>query len=181
MTRYFLIARGGLALSLLSACGGMAKDRPDSARGASADGESFPIANPQTSAIQARDSVSAHAVDWTLDAILERLSSAGLSPQSGGSVRQHHMAVPGTQVGIPGAELEVYIYGDANATSQDIDRFDSLTVVPGDTLRVWRKPPSLIVADNMVIVVKTVDPALRRRIHELFDNSHSHQLQQRRP
>ena len=32
--------------------------------------------------------------------------------------------VPRTRVHVPGAELEVYILGDANTTAQDVDRYN---------------------------------------------------------
>ena len=75
---------------------------------------------------------------------------------------------------IPGAELEVYLYGDANAAAPDIDRFDRLTRNPGDSRLVWKKPPALVSANNMMIMVLTADAALRERVRDVLHLSHIH-------
>jgi hypothetical protein len=103
--------------------------------------------------------------------VLERLRSAGLSPTLAGPVKQKHMAVPGARVLVPGGELEVYLYGDANATAQDVDRFDRLMRMPDGAL-MWTKPPALVTANNMVILVLTSDAALRERVRTVLHLSH---------
>jgi hypothetical protein len=138
-----------------------------------AGGKSFPVANPELSSVPARDSVSAHPVDWTVDLVLERLRSAGLPATLAGPVQQSHMSAPGTRILVPGAELEVYLYGDANATAPDIDRFDQLMRMPDGAL-MWEKPPALVTANNMVIIVLTADAALRERVRDVLHLSHMH-------
>ncbi len=118
----------------------------------------------------AHDTVSAHAVNWTVDLVLGRLSSAGMMTKVAGPVKAKHMTVPGTRVHVPGAELEVYIYSDANATAQDVDRFDKLMRMPDGNL-MWEKPPALITANNLVVLVLTSDPAVREHIRRAIDLS----------
>lgn len=88
-----------------------------------------------------------------------------------GPVQVKHMTVPGTSVHVPGAELEVYIYGDANATAQDVDRFDRLMRMPDGAL-MWQKPPALITANNLVVLVLTSDAAVREHIRRVIKLSH---------
>jgi hypothetical protein len=155
------------------ACGRDSEDRRVVAVVSDAQGKSFPAANPVLSAVPARDSVSLYPVTWTVDLVLERLSTAGLTPTRAGPVQQKHMRVPGTRVLIPGAELEVYLYGDANATAPDIDRFDQLMRMP-DGVLMWKKPPALVTANNMVILVLTADAALRERVRDVLHLSQVH-------
>ncbi|CAN5905880.1 hypothetical protein BH11GEM2_BH11GEM2_17810 [soil metagenome] len=169
-----IVAAGAALIVMQIACGRDSQDRRVDTVVSDAKGKSFPVANPVLSAVPARDSVSLFPVTWTVDFLLERLASAGLSPTLAGPVQQKHMAVPGTRVLIPGAELEVYLYGDANATSQDIDRFYRLTRNPRDSGLVWKKPPALVTANNMVIIVVTADTALRERVRDVLHLSHIH-------
>lgn len=162
------------------ACRHSAKEQPDSARArATATPDSAPAfkaVNPELSALPARDSVGAHAVDWTVPLVMARLSSAHLAPKVMGSVTVKHMSVPGTLITVPGADLELYLYGDANAAGQDIDRFDRLMAMPGAAPVMWVKPPAIVTADNMVIVVLTIDSALRERVRTLFTLQHVHRF-----
>ncbi len=166
-------AASAALLVMQIACGRDSQDRRADTVASDAKGKSFPVVNPELSAVPARDSVSLFPVTWTVDFLLERLASAGLSPTLAGPVQQKHMAVPGTRVLIPGAELEVYLYGDANATAQDVDRFDRLMRMPDGAL-MWKKPPALVTANNMVIVVMTADVALRERVRKVLHLSHIH-------
>ena len=118
--------------------------------------------------LPAVDSVSAHAPTWSMDLVLGALRSAGLAPVERGAVRESFLDVPGRLISIPGAELEVFIYGDAIAAARDIDRLDTLAVSPRGTRLVWRKPPSLVTSNNLVIIVLTDSPAARARVREVF-------------
>ncbi|MEP6991273.1 MAG: hypothetical protein ABJA80_10110 [bacterium] len=166
-------AASAVLLVMQIACGRDSQDRRADTAVSDAKGTSLPVADSVLSAAPARDSVSLFPVTWTVDFVLERLASAGLSPTLAGPVQQKHMAVPGTRVLIPGGELEVYLYGDANATAQDIDRFDRLMRMPDGAL-MWKKPPALVTANNMVIVVLTADAALRERVRKVLHLSHIH-------
>jgi hypothetical protein len=131
---------------------------------------SYTALNPESSAVPARDSVSARPVAWTVDLVVQRLSSGGLDARAGSAVKVKHMNVGGTRVQLPGAELEVYLYGDANAAAQDIDRFDRLMRMPDGAL-MWAKPPALVTANNMVILIVTADPAVRERVRRALNLS----------
>ncbi len=175
MIRNGVAAASATLLVMQIACGRDSQHRRADTVVSDAKGKSMPVANPALSDVPARDSVSAHPVTWTVEFVLERLGSAGLSPTLAGAVQQKHMAVPGTRVLIPGAELEVYLYGDANATAHDIDRFDRLMRMPDGAL-MWEKPPALVAANNMVILILTADAALRERVREVLHLSHLHTL-----
>lgn len=137
----------------------------------------FRVMNPELAAVPARDSVSAHPVNWTIDLVMQRLSSAGLSPANLGPVKVVHMNVAGSLVAIRGAELEVYLYGDPNAAARDIDRFDRLMAMPGQASAMWHKPPAIVTANNAVIVVLTTEAAVRERVRTVFSLAHLHPFQ----
>jgi hypothetical protein len=165
-------------LVMQTACGGVSRDRrtdtvPAATMVPVVRDTSMQVANPVLSSVPARDSVSLYPVTWTVDLVMQRLSGAGLSPTLAGPVQQQHMRVPGTRILIPGAELEVYLYGDANATAPDIDRFDQLMRMPNGAL-MWKKPPALVTANNMVMVILTADAALRERVRDVLHLSHMH-------
>ena len=169
-----LTSAGVVLLVMQVACGRDSQARRVDTVAVDTTATSLPVTNPVLAAVPARDSVSAHPVDWTVALVVERLKSAGLSPTLGGPVQQKHMAVPGMRILIPGAALEVYLYGDANAAAPDIDRFDRLTRTPGESSLVWEKPPALVTANNMVIMVLTGDAALRERVRSVLHLSHMH-------
>ena len=165
-----LAAALACALASAVACSNAPSDHPEGAAPSATGtrdslGVDPPVAvgNPQSSTVPAHDTVSAHAVFWTVDLVLARLSSGGKVATVTGPVQAKHMSVPGTVVHVAGADLEVYIYSDANATAQDVDRFDRLMRMPDRTL-MWQKPPALITANNLVVLVLTPDPAVRDRI-----------------
>jgi hypothetical protein len=132
---------------------------------------SYTAINPESSAVPARDSVSAHPVNWTVDLVMQRLSSGGLRAVRLGPVGRRHMSVAGTRVQVPGAELEIYLYGDANAAAQDVDRFDRLMRTPDGAL-VWAKPPALVTANNMVILIITADATIGEHVRRVLNLSH---------
>jgi hypothetical protein len=171
-------ATAAAMLVMQLACGGVSRDRRTDTVAADTmvpgvRDTSMRVANPVLSAVPARDSVSLYPVTWTVDLVMQRLSGAGLSPTLAGPVQQQHMRVPGTRILIPGAELEVYLYGDANATAPDIDRFDQLMRMPNGAL-MWAKPPALVTANNLVIVVLTADAAVLERVRNVLHLSRAH-------
>lgn len=178
MNRVLLLAVIAGSLGTQPACSRAARDQPDSARSTVAvvadSAPAFQAVNPELSAVPARDSVSAHPVDWTVDLAMARLSSAGLAPKLMGPVQVKHMNVAGTLIGVAGAELEIYLYGDSNASAQDIDRFDKLMAMPGGGPVMWEKPPAIVTENNMVIMVLTTDPAVRERVRKVFTLSQLH-------
>ena len=136
-----------------------------------APARSYTATNPESSAIPARDSVSSHSVNWTVDLVMQRLSDGGMAATSLGPVTTKHMSVAGTRVQVPGAELEIYLYGDANAPAQDIDRFDRLMRMP-DGVLMWEKPPALVTSNNLVILVVTPDVRVREDVRRVLNLSH---------
>lgn len=166
------------SLASLAGCGNAGNDQRAGSDGSAASAQdsrgaprSTAEVNREASSVPAHDTVSAHAVNWTLDDVLGRLSSGGMTTSVGGPAQEKHMSVPGTRVHVPGAELEVYIYGDANATAQDVDRFDKLMRMPDGAL-MWQKPPALITVNNLVVLVLTPDPTAREHIRRVLDSSH---------
>ena len=165
-------------LGLAAACGNAGSDDREGA-GRSAAGaqdslrapRSIAVVYPESATVPAHDTVDAHAANWTVDLVRGRLSSGGMTTTVTGPVQSKHMSVPGTRVHVPGADLEVYIYSDANATAQDVDRFDKLMRMPDGTL-MWQKPPALITANNLVVLVLTPDPTVRENIRRVIDRSH---------
>ena len=181
MTRPLLRAALVACLALATACGAPRPDRlpADSASLATPSGDggragSYSAVNPESSGVPARDSVSAEPVNWTVDLVMTRLKSGGLDAKLLQPVTAKHMSAPGARVQVPGAELEIYLYGDANATAQDIDRFDRLMRMPDGAL-MWEKPPALVTANNMVILIVTSDPAVRERVRRALNLSHMKQ------
>ena len=63
-----------------------------------------------------------------------------------------------------GSELQAYIYGDAVALGRDTDRLDTSEVAPPNVRINWIMPPSLIVENNLAVILLTRDRALRDRI-----------------
>ena len=173
-----LTAALACTLGSTAACGNAGNaNRDDTGRSAASAQDargaprSITAVNPESSTVPAHDTVSAHAVNWTIDDVLGRLSSGGMTTTVSGPVQAKHMSVPGTRVHVPGAELEVYIYGDANATAQDVDRFDKLMRMPDGAL-MWQKPPALITVNNLVVLVLTSDHKVREDIRRVLDASH---------
>lgn len=79
-------------------------------------------------------------------------------------VRQPFLNVAGTVLRVAGAELQVYVYGDAVACGRDTDARDTARVAPPTTMITWRTRPSLVTSNNLAAIVLTTDEALRHRI-----------------
>ncbi len=177
MTFKGVTAASAALLVMQIACGGSQDRRADTLAAdtlvSDVKAASLPVANPALAAVPPRDTVSMYPLTWTVDIVLERLVSAGLSPRLGGAVKEKFMSLPGTRVSIPGAELEVFVYGSATMAAQDIDRFYKLMRMPDGAL-MWKKPPALVTANNMVILVLTDDTALRERVRDVLHLSDAH-------
>lgn len=155
----------------LAGCGRPGHDSSvDSAASANVPGTST-TPRIAAAALPARDSVSAHAPTWSMDLVLSALRSAGLTPVERGAAKESFLGVPGRLLEIPGAELEVFIYGDAIAAARDIDRLDTLAVSPRGTKLVWRKPPALVTSNNLVVIVLTQSADTRARVRKVLGSS----------
>lgn len=113
-----------------------------------------------------RDTVAAVQIQWTVAEVLERLRASGIQWQSRGEVRQPFLAVRGTAVAVEGAELQVYIYGDAGAAGRDVAPLDTNRVAPSGMMITWTAPPSLIWHNNLVAILLTRDEQSRARIKQ---------------
>jgi hypothetical protein len=167
MKRALLWTRGGrssLLLALAMSCGSPGADADAASRLPkvnAADGNASPALPP-------RDSVSAHAPTWDLDLAVGALRSAGIRAVVAGPVHESFFGVQGTLLNIPGAELELFVYGDAIAAGRDIDGLDMLTVSPHGRRVVWRKPPALVTSNNLVTIVLTANPAVREQVRRVL-------------
>ena len=56
----------------------------------------------------------------------------------------------------PGRNLQVFIYGDAAARGRDTDRLDTVRVAPPNTMVTWKEPASLLMNNNLAVVVSHV-------------------------
>lgn len=65
---------------------------------------------------------------------------------------------------MPNGELQAYVYADAGALSRDVDVLDTVRVAPPTMMIEWRMPPSLIVSNNLALILLTRDPELRKQI-----------------
>jgi hypothetical protein len=166
-----------IAVTLSAACGAPNRDRTAESASASSRSDSlsrepsYVATNPQLSAVPPRDSVSAHPVDWTVDLVMQRLASGGLNARVRGPVTAKHMSAPGTDIQVDGAELEIYLYGDANAAARDIDGFDRLMRMPDGAL-MWEKPPALVTSNNLVVLIITSDASVREHVRSVLNLSH---------
>lgn len=163
-----------LALLLFTAgCAG--SEREDAGSGDTARDSPAPQLMPSSSApdidVPPRDSVSANPVNWTIPLVMARLADATLTPTFAGPVRVRHMRVPGSAVSIAGAELEVYIYGDAIAAAQDVDALYERIRLPGGAT-AWDRPPTLVTANNLAILIHGLDPAGMERVRKAFNPDH---------
>ena len=156
------------AAMLAAACGRSEVGTVESTRTRPTSGAPGAAVVVGAAALPPKDSVSAHAPTWSVDLVLGALRSAKLPPQVRGPVSERFLGAPGTLIEIPGAELEVFIYGDAIAAARDIDRLDTLAVSPRGAKLVWRKPPAIVTSNNLVVIVLTADPAVRAHVRDVL-------------
>ena len=155
------------ALAALAACAG-----GDTAVKQVADTGTASRNNSSPSLAGARpDSTDASAVEaqpllWDSHAVVTRLSAAGLRPEQLGEIRHPFLGVPGLTIRVAGgaAEIQAFIYGDAGAVGRDTRGLDSTRVAPPTMQIMWIMPPSLVVDNNLAVIVLTRDEALRTRI-----------------
>lgn len=93
-----------------------------------------------------------------------RLRSLDLEAQRAGEVEQGFLAVRGTLLRVPGAELQVYVYPDSVARAQDTAPLDRTRVAPPTMMINWIMPATLVEVDNVAVILLTRDEGLRARI-----------------
>lgn len=143
----------------LSACGRQADEGAlgDSAAAPSAVATTPPVIPP-------RDTVGSGSINWTLADLQNRLRAAGLDAIAVGEVRQPFLGAPGMRFKLPVGELQAYVYADAGALSRDTDVLDTVTVSPPTMMIEWLLPPTLIISNNLALILLTTDPELRKNI-----------------
>ncbi|MEO7503227.1 MAG: hypothetical protein ABIW94_11370 [Gemmatimonadaceae bacterium] len=62
----------------------------------------------------------------------------------------------------------MYIYGDAGALARDTDRLDTVGAAPPNMTVSWIMPPSLVVANNLALILLTREDELRQRVRRAF-------------
>ena len=122
-------------------------------------------APPTTHVGPPHDTADAGALTWSVARIETRLRDAGLAvTRDPAEVRQPFMSVPGSVLRVPGAEVQAYVYADPVARARDTDRLDPARVAPPTMMVTWREPASLVVDNNLALIVIGRDPAARARI-----------------
>lgn len=120
------------------------------------------------------DTIPWPPVQWTADTVRVALEESGLGPaQVLGTIHQPFMRAPAMVIAVPGATLQVFIYGDAAARGRDTDRLDTVRVAPPNTMVTWKEPASLLMNNNLAVVVLTRDAAVRHRIRDALEERHS--------
>jgi hypothetical protein len=125
------------------------------------------------------DSIAAHAVTWDLAAVVTALRRVGTSPvRAQQEIRQPFLSVRGALLKIPGADVQVFLYGDASAAAADVARLDTVRVAPPTMMVNWLARPHLVVDNNLVAIVLTDDEELASRVrHALSASEISHDRQ----
>lgn len=132
-------------------------------RGSSLDQKAVAVATPN---VPAADTVGSASINWTLADLHHRLRAVGVDAVASGEVRQPFMGGAGVRYRLDEGELQAYIYADAGALARDTDQLDSARVSPPTMMIRWAMPPTLIVSDNLALILLTRDPGLRKRIRD---------------
>ncbi len=103
-------------------------------------------------------------VTWNVANLEKALRSVGLDPVRKGVVRQPFLGAEGVAFTIGSAELQAYIYADAVAVGRDTDPLDTVAVAPPGMKVNWIMPPTLIVKNNLALILLTRDASLRQRV-----------------
>ena len=114
--------------------------------------------------------IATAAITWDVARVEARLRDAGFtSVREGEDVRQPFMSAPGARlriaIGASGhAEVQVFVYEELVARGRDTGRLDTVRVAPPTMMISWRVTPSLIVDNNLALIVLASDTTLRVRI-----------------
>lgn len=149
-----------VVLLVSSSCG---RDGRQTERSSSVDGETATVATP---GLPPNDTTGSGSINWTLADLHRRLRAVGLDAVAAGEVRQPFMGGPGMRFKLEGGELQAYIYADAGALARDTDRLDTATVSPPTMMISWVMPPTLIVSNNLALILLTRDLQLRKKIRD---------------
>ena len=128
---------------------------------------------PAATTSKPKDTVGSYLhPNWTLADLEKVLREAGITLVNTGQVKQPFLGPVGVRYQIGASELQAYIYGDAVALSRDTDPLDTTRVAPTTVMISWRLPPTLIVDNNLAIILLTKDDKLRERVRAVVKGSH---------
>lgn len=132
-----------------------------------------PPAVPAATTSKPKDTVGSYLhPNWTSADLEKVLREGGITLVSAGQVKQPFLGPVGVRYQIGTSELQAYIYGDAVALGRDTDPLDTTRVAPPTMMVSWRLPPTLIIDNNLAIILLTKDDKLRVRIRGLVKRSH---------
>ncbi len=157
-------------ITLLTAC------RGESAASKQASGakESLPAtrvpspplaAAPGKSSSAAADTACPTWGDWQPCSVEYRLVRAGLLLTKGDKpVRYAFMHVPGVVYDVGNAQIEIFLYPNAQERARDTDQLDSETVSLRGQPQIWREPPTLAISNNLAAIILSVNARQAERI-----------------
>jgi hypothetical protein len=91
---------------------------------------------------------------WTIGSLEKRLDLQGMAPRRLSTPVNHSfLSVPGTAYQLGNAELQVFIYDNANALARDVGGLDTLTVSPPDTPSHWPAKATLVTNANLAAIL----------------------------
>jgi hypothetical protein len=103
--------------------------------------------------------------DWQPCSVEYRLARAGLLlTKADAPVRHAFMHVPGVGYDVGNAQIEVFLYPNAQERARDTDQLDSETVSPRGQPQIWREPPTLVVSNNLAAIILSVNARQAERI-----------------
>lgn len=154
-------AQGWIAIGVCVAMGGCGAGKEERAQGeatvAIAEGTVLP--GPEGGVV---DTVAPFAGVWDVATLQGHLDRRGVATSDEGTIRHPALAPPGVRLRSAAGELQVFVYADAGARAQDTEAFDSLMSPSPDG------PVSLVVAENVAVLVSERDTSLRRAIQGVF-------------
>lgn len=104
--------------------------------------------------------VSAEPLQWTGDAVVQRLTQAGLAPVQRGTLRQADLGMNGLRLSVANgaAEVQAFIFGDADAVGNAMRHLDPARLASGG------RTASVVTDNNLGAIVLTSDEKVRQRI-----------------
>ena len=120
---------------------------------------------PGKSSSAAGDTACATWGEWQPCSVEYRLVRAGLLLTKGDTpVRHAFMHVPGVVYDVGNAEIEVFLYPNAQERARDTDQLDSETVSPRGQPQIWREPATLAISNNLAAIILSVNARQSERI-----------------
>ncbi|HEU4565202.1 MAG TPA: hypothetical protein VFS05_11155 [Gemmatimonadaceae bacterium] len=154
-----VLVAGGVSLA---ACRG---DARPSRGGADAGAGGAASSRETTRAAFVAESIAGARDEWNPAEVVKRLTEAGLVvADSGDTVRQPFLSVPGRLIKVGGYDLQLYLYPDTLARSSDSRTLDSARVAPHGEFIDWKQRPWLITSGNLLAILLTPREQLAERV-----------------